>query len=130
VADQLVEDLGALPLAGVEDARHSDRRVVVEDGPRHAAEPGERLGVTEAERLSGFLGEDHHERRIAVRQVHGQEVALLLDAVDHHDRLAEVDLGMTGRMDQRHEHLAVPDLVLAHDILHHRIASGVVVFIT
>jgi hypothetical protein len=54
-------------------------------------------------------------------------VPLLFNAVDHY-RLAEVDLGVAGRMDQRQEHLTVPDL--AHDIHHRRMASGVVLFVT
>ena len=53
----------------------------------------------------------------------------MLDAVDHHHPFAEIDLGVAGRMDQRHEHLAVPDLVLAHHVFHDRVATGVTVFV-
>ena len=45
-----------------------------------------------------------HEAGITVRQVHNEEVRLLLDAADDDHSLAEVGLGMSWRMGQRHEH--------------------------
>jgi hypothetical protein len=50
------------------------------------------------------------------RQIRGQEVAILLDAVDHHDGLAEIVLGVAEWMDRWNRHLAVPDLVFAHHV--------------
>lgn len=41
----------------------------------------------------------------------------LLNATDHHDRFAEVGLGMARRMIKRHKHLAFPPTVLAHIVL-------------
>ncbi|CUH39342.1 hypothetical protein JSE7799_02066 [Jannaschia seosinensis] len=65
-----------------------------------------------------------HKAGIAARQVHDEEMRLLLDAVDDDHRLAKVGLGMTGRMRQRHEHLSAAPLALPHVVLHDRIAAG------
>jgi hypothetical protein len=63
-----------------------------------------------------------HEDRIALRQVDDEEPNLLLDTAENNDRLAEVRLGMAGRMRQRNEHL-LPDLApRAHVIAHRRVA--------
>ena len=45
-------------------------------------------------------------------------------AADHRHRLAEVDLGMAGRVDERHEHLPRAGAPLAHVVLHDRVAAG------
>ena len=42
-------------------------------------------------------------------------------------RLAEVGLGMAGRVGQRHEHLLRLGTMLAHIVLHARIAAGIAV---
>ena len=65
-----------------------------------------------------------HVTGIAVRQIHDEEVRLPLDPADDHDGLAEVRLGMSGRMRQRHEHLPPAAFALAHVILHDRVAAG------
>ncbi len=49
---------------------------------------------------------------------------LLLDAADHHQRLAEVRLGVAGGVVQRHEHLPAAPLVLAQVGLHDGVAAG------
>ena len=49
---------------------------------------------------------------------------LLLDAADDDHRLAEIGLGMTRRMRQRHEHLPAAPFALAHVILDDRVAAG------
>ena len=54
----------------------------------------------------GRVGLD--EAGVRVRQVEAEEVDLLPDAADHRHRLAEVDLGMAGRMGERDEHLPRP----------------------
>ena len=69
-----------------------------------------------------------HEARIRVRQVKAEEVDLLLDTTDHRHRFAEVDLGMAGRMGERHEHLLGP-LPLADVVLHGRVATGKAVLV-
>ena len=65
-----------------------------------------------------------HVARIAVRQVEGEEVRLLLDAADHHQRLADVRLRVAGRVVQRHEHLAAAALMLTQVCLHDGVAAG------
>lgn len=47
-----------------------------------------------------------------------------LDPADHHQRLAEVRLGVAGRVVKRHEHLPAAPLVLAHVRLHDGVAAG------
>ena len=61
---------------------------------------------------------------VAVRQAEDEEVRLLLDPADHHQRFAEVRLRVAGRVMQRHEHLATAPLVLAQVRLHDRGAAG------
>ena len=73
---------------------------------------------------------------IAVRQIEGKEVGLLLDATDDNRRLAEVGLRMARRMGQRHEHLAPPPFTLSDVILHDadrvktRAVAGMEVWVT
>ena len=65
-----------------------------------------------------------HEAGITVRQAHNEEVRLLLDAADDDHSLAEVGLGMSWRMGQRHEHLSAAPLALPHVVLDDRITAG------
>ena len=48
---------------------------------------------------------------------------LPFDATDHHHRLAEVGLGVTGRVLERHEHLPVTPTVLPHVVLDDRVSA-------
>ena len=59
-----------------------------------------------------------------MRQVEGEEVRFLLDPADHHQRFAEIGLGVAGRVVQRHEHLPPAAALLAHVILHDGVAAG------
>ena len=59
-----------------------------------------------------------------MRQVEAEEVDLAALAADHRHRLAEVDLRMAGRMDERDEHLPHPVPPLADVVLHDRVATG------
>ena len=70
-----------------------------------------------------------HEAGVGVRQVHAEEVDLLPHAADHGHRLAEVDLGMAGRMGQRHEGLPPLRPADPHVVLHHRVAAGIAVLV-
>ena len=70
----------------------------------------------------GRVGLD--EAGIRVRQIETEEVDLLQDTTDHRYRLAEVDLGMAGRVGERDEHLLGPGMPLADVILHGRVATG------
>jgi|GEM_PF-2347205 len=65
-----------------------------------------------------------HKAAIAVRQVHDEEMRLLLDTTDDHHPLAEVGLSVPGRMRQRHEHLAAAPFALPHVVFHDRVATG------
>ena len=70
----------------------------------------------------GRVGLD--EAGIRVRQIETEEVDLLLDTPDHRHRLAEVDLGVAGRMGERHEHLLDAGMLLAQVIFDDRVAAG------
>ena len=70
-----------------------------------------------------------HKAGVTVRQVHDEEMRLLLHAADDHHRLAEIGLRMPRRMRQRHEHLAAAPLALPHVILHDRVAADEAVLI-
>ena len=59
-----------------------------------------------------------HIAGVAVRQIEDEEVRLARHTPDHRTRLAEVRLPMARRMDQRHEHLPPPAVMLAHIVLH------------
>ena len=59
-----------------------------------------------------------HIAGVTVRQIEDEEVRLARHTPDHRTRLAEVRLRMARRMDQRHEHLPTPAVVLAHIVLH------------
>ena len=84
----------------------------IEDRQRHAAEEREGRDMAVAERL-GRLGRVRlDEERIPVRQRHGEEVQLAPDPAYLAERLAEVHLGVPGRMRQGHEHLLGPALLL------------------
>ncbi len=65
-----------------------------------------------------------HVAGVAVRKIEHEEVRLARDTPDHRPRLAEVRLPMPRRMDQRHEHLSPPAPMLAHMILHNRVAAA------
>ena len=65
-----------------------------------------------------------HIAGVAVRQIEDEEVRLARHTPDHRTRLAEVRLPMARRMDQRHEHLPPPAAVLAHIVLHDRVAAA------
>ena len=66
----------------------------------------------------GYYQVGPHIAGVAVRQIEDEEVRLARDTPDHRTRLAEVRLPMAGWMDQRHEHLPPPAVVLAHIVLH------------
>ena len=61
-----------------------------------------------AERLCRLRRIGLHEARIAVWQVHREEVDLPFHPPDHRQRFAKVNLRVPGIMPQRHEHLTLP----------------------
>jgi len=78
--------------------------------------------VEEGLHALGRVGLD--EAGVRVRQVEAEEVDLPPHARDHRHGLAEVDLGVTGRVRERDEHLPRPGAPLAHVVLHDRVAAG------
>ena len=120
---QLGKDPGALPRAITKDARRRQLGVVVQHALRHTAEECERRIVPVAERLRRLRRIGPHEARVAVRQIHRQEVDALLHPTNHRNRLAKVGLAVPGRMDQGHEHLLPAQPPLPDVVLHDRLAT-------
>ena len=60
---------------------------------------------------------------VRLRQIHAQKMCLLLDAADRHQRLAEIHLGVSWRMRQRHKHFLVPQARLPNVILYDRVTA-------
>ena len=118
------EERGPLTRSVRQDLRDQAAVVVVEDRRGHLAEEREGVDVAVDPGFRCRRGISTHEAGIAVRQIHDEEMRLLLDAADDDHGLAEVGLRMSGRMRQRHEHLAAAPLALAHVILHDRVAAG------
>ena len=120
------------PFAGAirQDARHQAFVIVIEHRERHTPEEGEgmNMSVDPGLRRRRRIGPD--VTRIALRQVEGEEMRLLLDAPDADHRLAEVGLRMSRRVCQRHEHLAASPFLLAQVILDDRVATGEPMLIT
>ena len=69
------------------------------------------------EGLGGLRRVGLHEAAVAVGQVDDEAVGLLLHAVDDHQGLAEVAMGVARRMEQRHEHLLGQAAMLPHVVL-------------
>ena len=118
------EERGPLPRPVGQDLRDQAAVVVVEDRRGHLAEEGKGVDVAIDPGFRCRRGISTHEAGIAVRQVHDEEMRLLLDAADEDRGFAKVGLGMTRRMRQRHEHLAAAPFALPHVILHDRVAAG------
>ena len=89
-----------------------------------AAEERKRRVVTIAERLGRLRRIGLHEATVTVGKVEGKEVNLPLLAADHRHRFTKVRLGVTGGMDERHEHLTRPK-PLTNVVLHNGVAGTV-----
>ena len=59
-----------------------------------------------------------------MRQVHDEEMGLLLDPADDSDGFAEIGLRMSRWVGQRHEHLLATPLTFPNVILDDRVAAG------
>ena len=68
-------------------------------------------------------------QRVAVRQVHREEVDLPLYPADHRQRFAEVDLRMPGVVAQWHEHFALMLAAFQHVVLNDRDPAAIAVLI-
>src|SRR5262245_50141968 len=115
---QLAEHPGSLPCPIPQNPSHRQGRVVIQNRARHLAKEAKRSAVPRAERLRGLRRIGLHEAGVAVRQVHGEEVDLLLHPADHRHGFAEVGLRMPGIVSQRYEHLPQPLAARQHVVLH------------
>ena len=79
--------------------------------------------MTVAERLRRLCGVGLHEAPVAVGKVQHEVVDGLLHSVDDRLGLAEVALGISGRMGQRNVHLPCPAATLAHVVLDYRVLA-------
>ena len=106
------------------DARHKAFVIVIQTRQWHPTEKckGVNVAIDPGLRRRRRIGPN--VARIAVRQVKGKEVDLLLHPADHRQRFTEIRLGVTGRVVQRHKHLTATTLLLAHVVLHDRVATG------
>src|SRR5271167_3724994 len=59
-----------------------------------------------------------------MRQIEREEVGFLLDPADHHQRFAEISLGMARGVVQRDKHLPPTAQLIAHVILDDGVAAG------
>jgi hypothetical protein len=129
VALQAEERVGEPPLPAAGDLRHGDLQVVVADPPGDAAEEGEGAGVPLEERLGALAREGAAEERVGVRQGHDEDGHLGRPAVERDRGLAEVGLGLAGRVGQRDEDLGVAALPGADGVLDDGQAAGVAVLV-
>jgi hypothetical protein len=116
-------------IGATEDLMSGLRRAWRARPRRHPAEEGEGVDVAIDPGLGRRRRIGADKAGIAVRQVHDEEMGLLLHPADDDRRLAEVRLCMPGRMLQRHEHLPPPAFALPHIVLHDRVAAGEAVLI-
>ena len=104
--------------------RHQAPVVVVENRQRDRAEERERVHVPVDPCLGRRRRVCPNVRCVAVRQVEGEEMDLLLDPADERPRFAEIGLRVPRRMNQRHVHLPTPTMMLANMVLHDRVPAG------
>ncbi len=96
------------------DPAHRDGRVVVAGADRHAAEEREPRYVGRLEGLGALAGIGGEEVGVRIRQGDDPEGRLAPDSGDLDHRLAEVELGMAGRMAERDEGFLRIPLGLGH----------------
>ena len=126
---QLAEHTRALSHPIAQDARHRQRRVVVQDRARHLAEERECGVVPVTERFAGLRRIGLHKTGVAVRQVQRKEVDLALDPGDLRQRLAKIHLSMAGIVPQRHEYFAMPQTARQHVVLNDGDPAGIAVLV-
>ena len=93
---QLAEHQRPLARSVAQDPGYGNPGVVVQNRVRHFAEEAERRSVARTERFRRLRRIGLHEAGITVRQVHREEVDLPFHTADLRQRLAEVDLRMSG----------------------------------
>ena len=105
-------------------------RAGVEDRLRNRAKERERVHVPVDPRLGRSRRVRPNVRRVAVRQVKGEEVNLLLVPAEDHPRFAEIGLRVPRRMLKRHVRLAASSTMLVHVVLHGRVPAGEAVLVS
>ena len=120
---KLREGPGALSPTVSQYLRNRQTGVVVDDALGDSSQEIEGRDVPVAERLGGLGGVGLHEHGVAVGKVQDEEVYLLLHTVNDSPSLTEVALGVSGRMDQGHEHLPCPATVLSDVVLDYGVAA-------
>ena len=112
------EGSGPLPCPVRQNARHKALVIVIQDRLRHAAKKGKGpvVAVQPSFRRRRRVGRD--EAGIALGKGHDEKMHPKLDPGDDRIRLAEVRLGMAGRMRQGHEHLPLTTAAEADIVLH------------
>ena len=106
------------PLVPTHDAADRDPRVVIRRLRRHPTEERERRDVAGLERLGALPRIRRDQERVGVGQRHHRERRLHPHPGDLGGRLTEIELGLPGRLAERHEHLA------AHTALRSDIAAN------
>ncbi len=96
---------------------HGDRGVVVGGPGGHGPEEAERGHVGGLEGLGALPGVGRDVEGVGVRQAHHREGRLAADPGDLDRGLAEVELGLAGRVGERDEHLLVMAVVPGHRLL-------------
>ena len=122
------ESPGQLPL-GADDLGHGDGGVVIGDADRHAAEELEAGHVGGLEGLGALAWIGAEEVRVRIGQRDDAQMRLGAHAGDLDHGLAEVELGMAGRVAERDEGLLGVLLGPLHRRLDLRVAAGVAVFV-
>jgi hypothetical protein len=107
VALQPLELAGDRAAAAAGDLGDGDLKVVVADAAGDAAEELEGADVSLEEHLGALAREGADEEGVGVRQRHDEQGHLGRPAVEGDLGLAEVDLGLAGRVGQRDEDLGV-----------------------
>jgi hypothetical protein len=108
---------------------HGDRGVVIRRPGGHAAEEGEGADVGRLEGLGALPRVGADVEAIGEREAHHRERRLALLAGDTDRCVAEVELGLTGWVRERDEHLLVVALVHGDGLLHLGDAAFVAVLI-
>ena len=67
---------------------------------------------------------------VAVRQIQGEDVGLVLNAAYSHDRFAEVSLRVAWCMIRRNKHLAMPSTVLPNIVCDNGVATAETMLVT
>src|ERR1035437_9478298 len=114
VALQFRECPRLLPLSALQNLRHRQLRVVVENLPRHSLEISKGAHVSFQKRFRRLRRKRRYEAVVQLRQVHGEVVRLAFHSGDNHPGFSEIRLCFPRCVGQWHEHLPCPHLLQTH----------------